>query len=135
VTPFSWSTYRFERQGDTFEYRQVVGVPAAQPVNGIQWTGDELVAFRMHLPSRVDDHNAPSRRTERGNILEWQQPLADRLNGKPLQIEVRMEPQTILHATLLLFGATVAAAAATLALVVWWAARRGSNPDMAESRT
>jgi hypothetical protein len=135
VAPFSWSTYRFERQGDTFEYRQVVGVPAAQPVNGIQWTGDELVAFRMHLPSRVDDHNAPSRRTERGNILEWQQPLADRLNGKPLQIEVRMEPQTILHATLLLFGATVAAAAATLALVVWWAARRGSNPDMAESRT
>ncbi len=32
VAPFSWSTYRFERQGDVFEYRQVVGQPAAQPV-------------------------------------------------------------------------------------------------------
>ena len=131
----AWSTYRLERHGDTFEYRQLVGSSAGKAVDGIQWTGHELVAFRMHLPSRVDDHNAPSRRTERGNILEWEQPLADRLNGQPLQIEVRMEPETILYTTLLLFGATVAAAAAAFAMVIWWAARRGGDPEMAESRS
>jgi hypothetical protein len=135
LAPFSWSTYRLERQGDTFEYRQVVGPSAGKSVNSVQWTGHEVVAFRMHLPSRVDSHNAPSRRTERGNIIEWEQPLADRLNGKPLQIEVRMEPETILYTTLLLFGTTVAAAAAALAAVIWWAVRRGGDPEMAESRS
>ncbi|HEY6360636.1 MAG TPA: hypothetical protein VIX63_06005 [Vicinamibacterales bacterium] len=134
VTPLSWSTYRFERQGDTFEYRQVVGPSAGKAVESIGWTGDELVAFRMHLPSKVDYHNAPSRRTERGNILEWEQPLAARLKGETLELEVRMEPETILYTTLLLFGATIVAAVMTFAAVIFWVARRGRDPEMAELR-
>ena len=133
VAPFSWSTYRFERQGDAFEYRQVVGQSAAKPVAAAGWTGDELVAFRMHLPSKVNFHNAPSR--ERGNILAWEQPLADRLQGRTLDVEVHMQPETILYTTLLLFGATIVAAAAAFAVVIWWVARCGRDPEMAESRS
>jgi len=90
------------------------------------WAGDELVVFRMHLPSEVTFHNAPTG-TERGNILEWEQSLADRLAGKPVEIQVNLEPTSILATTLLLFGATVAAAAAALMAAVWWIRRRGSD--------
>ncbi len=70
------------------------------------WTGRELVVFKMHIPSEIPYHNAPSRKTERGNILRWEQPLAARLKGEPLDVEVRMEPESILYTTLLLFGVT-----------------------------
>ena len=88
----------------------------------------------MHVPSRIAYHNAPSHRTERGNILEWEQPLADRVRGTPVEIDVQMETQSILARTLLLFGTTILAALATLAAVIWWVARRGRNSDVAESR-
>jgi hypothetical protein len=135
VAPFSWSTYRFERHGETFSYRQVVGAAAGRSVPDVGWTGQEVVAFRMHLPSKIDYHNAPSRRVERGNILEWEQPLAERLTGRPLDVEVHMQPETILYTTLLLFAATVVAAAVTFAVVIWLAVRRGRDPEMAESRS
>ena len=63
-----------------------------------------MVVFKMHMPSEIPYHNAPSRQTERGNILRWEQPLAARLKGEPLDVEVRMEPESILYTTLLLFG-------------------------------
>lgn len=135
VAPFSWSTYRFERRGDAFTYRQVVGAPAAKPVGDVGWTGRELVAFRLHLPSKIDYHNAPSRQVERGNILEWKQPLADRLKGEAVDVEVHMQPETILYTTLLLFASTIVAAALAFALVIWWVVRRGRDPEMAESRS
>lgn len=132
--PFAWSRYRFDREGDTFTFRQTVGRAAGRPIGEVGWTGAELVAFRMHLPSKIDYHNAPSRQVERGNILEWEQPLAERLRGEPLDLEVHMQPETILYTTLLLFGATVVAAAVVFALVIWWVARRGRDPEMAGSR-
>jgi hypothetical protein len=135
VAPFSWSTYRLDRQGDTFTYRQVVGRPAAGPVDDVGWTGAEAVVFKMHLPSRIDWHNAPSREVRRGNILEWEQPLQARLQGEPLDLEVHLQPETILYTTLLLFGATILAAAAAFAAVIWWLVRRGGDPEMAESRS
>jgi hypothetical protein len=127
VAPFAWSTYRFSREGDTFEFRQVVGVPAGKSVGDVGWDGSELVAFRMHLPSKIAYNNAPSHRTERGNILEWEQTLADRMRGTPVEIEVQMETQSILARTLLLFGATIVAAFATLGAIIWWIARRGQG--------
>jgi len=134
VAPFSWSTYRFDREGDRFTYRQVVGEPALKPVGEVGWTGGELVAFRLHLPSKIDFHNAPSREVERGNILEWTQPLAARLRGEAVNVEVHMQPETILYTTLLLFGSTLVAAAVAFAAVIWWVARRGRDPELAESR-
>jgi hypothetical protein len=129
LAPFAWSTYRFAREGDVYEFKQVVGAPAGSSVTDAGWDGSELVAFRMHLPSKIAYHNAPSHRTERGNILEWEQTLADRLRGTPVDIDVQMETQSILARTLLLFGATIVAAFATLAAIIWWVARRGQGAE------
>jgi len=133
LAPFAWSSYRFDRQGDVMEFRQVVGPSAGRQVN-VAWTGQELVAFRMHLPSEIPFHNSPLG-LQRGNILEWDQPLADRLKGEPLDLQVQLEPESILYTTLLLFGSTVVAAAIAFALLLWWIARRGRQGEMAESRS
>jgi hypothetical protein len=125
LAPFSWSTYSLARKGEAFEFRQVVGAPAAKPVGDVGWTGAELVGFRMHLPSEIEFHNAPSHKVERGNILEWEQPLRERLKGQRLDIQARMATQSILYSTLLLFAGTAGAALLTFALVIWWIARRG----------
>ena len=125
VAPFAWSTYRFAREGDLYEFKQTVGAPTGRRLSDVGWDGSELVAFRMHLPSRIAYNNAPSRRTERGNILDWEQPLVDRLRGAPIDIDVQIETQSILARTLLLFGTTIVAAFATMALVIWLVARRG----------
>ena len=127
---FAWSTYRFDRESDSFVYRQRVGAPASQSPPGTGWTGNEMVVFKMHIPSEIPYHNAPSRQTERGNILRWEQPLAARLNGEPLDVEVRMESSSILYSTLLLFGITVVAAALTFGIVIWWVVRRGRDDDV-----
>lgn len=123
IAPLSWSSYQLTRNGESVEFRQVVGAPARRQVGDVGWTGAELVAFRMHLPSRIEEHNVPSRVVQRGNILSWEQPLAERLGGAPLDLRARMEGQSILYRTLLLFAGTGVAALGTLALVVWWMAR------------
>jgi hypothetical protein len=125
LAPLAWSRYQFDRSGDVFRFRQVVGPPSRGLRDGIQWTGEEVVAFRLHLPSEIVFHNAPSGEIARGNILEWEQPLAERLAGRPVEMDVNLERESILYTTLLLFASTMVAAAATFALVVWWIARRG----------
>jgi len=133
LAPFAWSSYRFDRRSDVYEFRQHVGAPVAVEAGDgrvvsespPRWTGGEIVAFRMHLPSEIVFHNAPSGQVERGNILVWEQPLADRLGGRPVEMQVNLEPTSILLRTLLLFGLTIVAAAAALAGVVWWISRRG----------
>jgi hypothetical protein len=123
IAPLSWSSYRLTRNGTGVEFRQVVGAAAEKAVGDVGWTGAELVAFRMHLPSRIEFHNATSGTVQRGNILSWEQPLADRLRGAPLDLQARMEGESILYRTLLLFAGTGVAALGTLALLVWWMAR------------
>jgi hypothetical protein len=127
--PLAWSSYRFSKDGDLVVYRQTVGAPAGKTVGYARWSGDEIVAFRLHLPSRVVYHNAG--REQRGNILVWEQTLADRLRGDPLTLDVRMESQSILYRTLLLFAATFAAVAVMFSLVIWWIVRRGVKPARA----
>jgi hypothetical protein len=130
IAPFAWSTYRFERQGEVFAFRQVVGRAAGRPVGDVGWTGRELVLFKIHLPSEIVFHNSQAG-VLRGNILEWEQPLAARLEGEPLDLQVQVETESILFTTLLLFAATVVAAALTFAAVVWWIARRGRAGEAA----
>jgi hypothetical protein len=127
---FAWSSYRFDRERDAVVYRQRVGGAKASPPDNAGWTGGEQVAFKMHIPSEIPYHNAPSRTTERGNILRWEQPLSARLRGEPLDVEVRMEPESILYSTLLLFAGTVVAALLTFGLVIWWVVRRGRDDDV-----
>jgi hypothetical protein len=134
VAPFAWSTYRLTHSDDEVDFTQVVGKSADKPVGDVGWSGRELVAFRMHLPSRIPYHNSPDG-IQRGNILVWEQPLTDRLNGVPLTAEVHMEPKSILYSTLLLFGSTILAAALTFALILWWVVKRGGRESgMAESQ-
>ncbi|MBI3049937.1 MAG: hypothetical protein HYY76_16680 [Acidobacteria bacterium] len=130
IAPFAWSSYRLDRRGDVLEFRQIVGPPARVAADGA-WTGGELVAFRIHLPSEIVFHNAPSGEIERGNIVVWEQPLGDRLAGRPVEIQVNLEPTSILVRTLLLFGATILGALAALAAVIWWISRRGRETPTA----
>ena len=62
---------------------------------------------------------------QRGNILAWEQTLSDRLAGRPLDLRVEMEPESILHSTLLLFGVAAAAATATFGFFVWRLVQKG----------
>jgi len=133
VAPFAWSRYQLDRDGEVVAFRQVVSAPAQNAVPDFEWTGSELVAFRVHIPSRIPSHNSPTG-IQRGNILAWEQPLRDRLNGVPLDLQVQMEPRSILYSTLLLFAGTVVAAAATFGVVIWWVARRGREAEMLGSR-
>jgi len=134
LAPFAWSSYRFDRDGDLYEFKQTVGAPASgKAVGDVGWDGSELLAFRLHVPSKIAYHNTPSHETKRGNILEWEQALTDRLQGTPIDIQVQMETQSILARTLLLFGSTIVAAILTFAAVIWWVSRRGRDSEIAES--
>jgi hypothetical protein len=133
AAPFSWSTYTFSRDGDLYLFRQRIKAPptsAMKNVGNVGWTGKERVAFRLHLPSEIVYHNAGSK--QRGNILVWEQPLADRLHGEPLVpgpnplLDARMKTQSILYHTLWLFGTTFGVVAVMFVLLIWWILRRGT---------
>ena len=124
AVPLAWSTYAFGKDGEFFDYKQTIGAAAGTPVPDARWSGDEIVAFRLHLPSNVVDSNALAENHRRGNILVWEQPLRDRLRGEPLTLEVRIESQSILSRTLLLFGSAVLAVVVCFALLLWWVSRR-----------
>jgi hypothetical protein len=125
--PFAWSRYEFKRDSDLFVYKQSVGASAGGNPGLVNWSGRELVSFRLHLPSKIVDHDNGAD-FRRGNILVWEQPLTGRLKGTPLEIEARMETQSILYRTLWLFGATFLAVAAAFALVIGWVLTRRGNP-------
>jgi hypothetical protein len=126
VAPLSWSRYTFDRRGNEYRFVQEVGAREPMDVDDVGWTGREVVAFRVHLPSRINFHDSGND-VERGNVLVWQQTLRDRLAGAPLRMEARMDTQSILYRTLWLFGGTFLAAAALLMIVVWWVARKGRS--------
>lgn len=123
--PLSWSRYQLDRTNGEYVFTQTIQGSAQRPVPGVEWTGRELVAFRFHLPSQVLSHNAPTDNLKRGNIVVWEQPFADRLAGAPTRFETRMETQSILSRTLLLFSLTFLAAVTTLAVIVWLVIRQG----------
>src|SRR5262245_47927141 len=57
--PFSWSSYKLASAGQSVTFDQEVGRPAAVAAPpSINWSGDETVAFRVHVPSKVEFHNA-----------------------------------------------------------------------------
>jgi hypothetical protein len=122
-----WEHATLTRAGGQFVYTQTVGPPAGRPVGDVGWTGRELVAFRLHLPARIRYHDAPSHEVERGNILTWEQPLADRLQGTAIHMEARMDPESILYSTLLLFGAMALLVGVTFAGILWWLMRKGRS--------
>lgn len=125
AAPFAWSTYQMGSRGNLFVYTQLLGASAGRGVGDVGWTGQELVAVRLHLPSRVPFHNQPQKEIQRGNIIAWEQPLAARLAGEPLAIEVHMEQESILFKTLGLFGLMIVLVAITFVVVIWLVMRQG----------
>jgi hypothetical protein len=141
AAPFSWAKYELREDGDQVVFRETLSKPAvaADARARVGLTGNEVVAFRLHLPARIRFHNShyldrpESRPAARGNILTWEQRLGQRLEGQPIAyardrtgdvIEVQMDRQSILYRTLWLFGLAFLAALVVIAGLVWMAMRR-----------
>jgi hypothetical protein len=122
AAPFAWSTYQLKQDADLFVYVQNIGASAGKDVGSVGWAGQEIVAFRMHLPSKIRFHDNLAR-FGRGNILAWEQLLTDRLRGAPMTIEARMDAQSILYRALFLFGSMFLLVAIAFVLVIWWVRR------------
>lgn len=125
LVPLSWSRYRLDRLDEEFRFVHEVGPAAKLEVGDVGWTGNELIAFRVHPPSRINFHNSLG--VERGNMLVWEQTLRERLSGAPLRMEARMQTESILYRTLWLFGATFIAAMMVLAAIIWYVSRKGRS--------
>lgn len=133
--PLGWSRYVLDRENGAIHFQQFVGASANVDPGAVNWEGSELVAFRLHLPSRINFHNVKrpdgtNGDIERGNILTWEQRLTDRRRGQPIEIDVRMDAETILYRTLWVFAGTFLAALAVLGAIVWWLMRRGKKPAL-----
>jgi hypothetical protein len=127
--PFAWSTYQFLTGDGQVEYSQTLRAAAGQSVPNVGWDGTELVAVRLHLPSVIKFHNAPSRRTERGNIVVWEQPLVERQKGTPLEVQATLENQSILFRTLALFAAMGVLVVITFIAAIWFVrSRKPASP-------
>jgi hypothetical protein len=151
VAAFSWASYDLHQDGEQVIYRQTLSRPAstATPAS-VGLTGNEIVAFRLHLPARIRFQNSrwldrdESRPTARGNIITWEQRLDDRLKGHPIAyaedktpdvMEVRMDRESILYRTLWLFGIAFAAAILVLAGLIWLTMRRGAKEGRPSDHT
>lgn len=121
---FAWSTYRYLDGDASYEFSQQMNAAAGKDVGNVGWSGDELVAVRIHLPSVIKFHNSPSRRTERGNIVIWEQPLTERLKSTPLDIQATVEKDSILFRTLALFGAMGVLVIITFVGAIWFVRSR-----------
>jgi len=127
----AWSTYEFTVTPEQIHFIQTIGAPTGVRPSGLNWDGRELVAFKLHLPSRVIYQNvrrlsdgAPGS-VERGNILTWEQRLTDRLQGTPIVMEVRTDAESILYRTVALFAGAFTAAVIVLIGLIWYTVRRG----------
>lgn len=127
AAPFSWSAYALietERDGQRdIGFYQTFQEFDRVEVGDVGWTGREIVALRVHVPSEILDNNSPGR-VERGNILVWEQPLADRLKGVRLEARIKMGPESILRRTLSLFVMMMAAVVVTFAAAIWFVKTR-----------
>ena len=141
AAPFSWAKYELREDAGQVVFRQTLSKPAAPPdaLARVGFTGNEIVAFRLHLPARIRFHNShyldrpESRPAARGNILTWEQRLGQRMEGKPIAyakdktsdvMEVEMDRQSILYRTLWLFGLAFLSALLVIAGLIWLTIRR-----------
>jgi hypothetical protein len=130
--PLAWATYEFGPfEGGLLRYASRVGAPTAGDPGAVNWNGGELVAIKLHLPSKITWQNVKlladgtNGAVERGNILTWEQRLTDRRAGAPIDVEVRMEPESILNRTLWLFGGAFLAAVLVLLTAIALTVRKG----------
>ena len=83
AAPLRVVTYQFAERDDLFtSTRRWSRLPRDKNVGNVGWTGREIVAFRLHLPSKIRDQNSGAAGSaaatfSRGNKLR----SADRLRG------------------------------------------------------
>src|SRR5437868_3812839 len=85
AAPFAGAKYELRADGDQMTFRQTLAKPPPPRLAVPAWRGDEVVAFRLHLPARIRFQNSryldgsrESRPASRGNIVTWEQRLSDR---------------------------------------------------------
>jgi hypothetical protein len=129
AAPFSWESYDLRQEDGQHVFKQVVRAPAVKPaaLGDLGLTGNEIVAFRFH--NARDIETGGGRSVQRGNILTWEQRLSDRAQGTPLDIQVRMDSESILYRTLYLFGVAFLSAIVVLGLLIWWTVRKGRKAE------
>jgi hypothetical protein len=125
--PFSWATYQLQHKDGLVVYRQVLGAAVGRTIDELKLRGNEMVAFRLHIPSRIRYHNAGEGNLRRGNILVWEQEFAARQIGSPLEIEARFDETSILRSTLVLFAWSGLLAILVLVVIIWWVVKRGGH--------
>ena len=134
----SWSAYSLgpdDEAPDGLRFQQTVSPPAGKDPGTVNWDGSELIAFKLHAPSKIRFQNVKkldgsNGGTDRGNILTWEQTLADRRAGKPIDMVVRMEATSILYTTVWLFVGAFAAAVLVLVLLIWITIRKGRRAKL-----
>jgi hypothetical protein len=137
---FSDTAYLLTLQDGRTTLRGTIAGGAHEPVPEVRWDGSELVAFKLHLPSRIHSHNVRDLQTgetagvERGNILRFEQRLTDRLAGTPVEMRVEMDDASILHRTLWLFAGAFGSAMLLLAGLIWWTVHRGRSRSVVGNR-
>ena len=102
--------YAFAQKGSQLIYTQTVGAAAAPAAASAGGTAQSWSRSACTCRARSTITTRQRHEVGRGNILGWEQPLADRLKGAPLELEARMETQSILYRTLWLFGLTAVVA-------------------------
>ena len=125
--PFGRCAFEYGRSKTGYRMVEHVGPAASLPIGIVGWTGEELIGYRWHIPSKIDSHNTLEINFLRGNILVWEQPLTARLAGVPLTLVVDMQPQSILYRTLWLFALSAASAVVMVGLFLYWIVRRGHS--------
>ena len=119
--PFAWSTYVSLRvtaasnSNDAGRRGETVAMSAGRATSSSR--------YACTCRAAIADHNSPAP-TMRGNILVWEQPLSERQKGTPLEIQARMETESILFRTLALFGGMAVLVAATFAGFIWFVRSR-----------
>ena len=85
----------------------------------------------MHLPRGFCTTTRPSKQVERGNILVWEQTLADRhRRACPSTSKRGWKAESILYSTVTLFGAMAAVVVVLFAGIIWWVVRKGRAADV-----
>lgn len=131
----SWSSYMLAPKGELLRFTQTVGASSPRDPGAVNWDGSEIVGFKLHLPSRIREHNVKkldgtNGTVERGNILTWEQRLADRRAGTPIAMAVDMDSTSILYTTVWLFAGAFAAAVFVLVTIIWLTIRRGRRQKL-----
>ena len=134
--PFAWSRYALTVQNGPSclraEGRRLGAAAGHASERRLERIGDRRLPAAPsepdHLAQLARSRDQSSQPEPRAAISSrWEQHLADRLEGAPLDIRVEMDSQSILHRTLWLFAGAFAAAVAVLALLIWFTMSKGGG--------